>query len=117
MSDYINPVITGIVQTVLLVVSASVGWFYGGKSTKKRELTSSDLDNEIKSAEYYKTLLDDMSQRLEYAIKELMQLEERVLQLMQTNRELVDTNNQLMESNRELLADLQRFKQLLGKNK
>tara|TARA_R100000306_G_C4376873_1_gene142302 strand:+ start:1676 stop:2026 length:351 start_codon:yes stop_codon:yes gene_type:complete len=115
MNDYIQPLLGGIVQTALIIVGAAVGWFYGGKATKKRELKSSDLDNEIKSADYYKGLLDDMSQRLENAIKELMQLEERVLQLMQTNRELVDTNNKLMESNKELLVDLQKFKQLNGK--
>ena len=110
MDEHITPLLAGIVQTVLLVVGGAVGWFYGGKATKKRELKSSDLDNEIKSAEYYKSLLDDMSKRLDKAINELMDLESRVLELMKTNRELIDKNNILVE-------ELQKFKQLNGKSR
>lgn len=115
--EHLNPLIAGIVQAVMLVIGGAVGWFYGGKATKKRELKSSDLDNEIKSAEYYKMLLDNMSERLEKAISELMQLEDRVIKLMQTNRELVETNIKLMEGQERLLKELQKFKQLNGKSK
>ncbi|MDB0603184.1 hypothetical protein PL373_19035 [Tenacibaculum maritimum] len=60
-----------------------------------------ELDNEIKSATYYKGLLDDMSARLEKAIEELMQLEKR--------------HSNLMKVNMELVQELQKFKQLNGK--
>ncbi|MBK5213630.1 MAG: hypothetical protein JJE55_08230 [Flavobacteriaceae bacterium] len=100
--------ISPVFQILSIIVTGAVAWFFGGKATKNRELKSSDLDNEIKSATYYKGLLDDMAQRLDKAINELMQLETRVLELMKTNRELIDKNNILLE-------ELQKFKQLNGK--
>lgn len=89
--------ISPIFQILTIIISSTVAWHYGGKAKVKRELTSSDLDNEIKSANYYKGLLDDMSSRLENAIKEIGLLETRVLQLMQANRELIDKNNKLID--------------------
>lgn len=106
---------SGIFQIISLVATAVVAWIFGGKATKKREWQTTDLDNEIKSADYYKKLLDQLAGQLEKAIAEVMELQDEVLKLMKTNRELIDKNNRLMESNQELLEDLKKYKQLNGK--
>lgn len=81
--------------------TALIAWFFARKKGKA-ELVSMKTDNEIKASKYYQGLLDDMSKRLDNAINELMKSEERHRRLMQVNRLLVD--------------ELQKFKQLNGKN-
>ena len=80
--------------------TALIAWFFARKKSKA-ELVSMKTDNEIKASKYYQELLDDMSERLDKAIKELMALEAR--------------HSKLMEINRQLVQELQKFKQLNGK--
>ncbi|OBX20966.1 MULTISPECIES: hypothetical protein [Bizionia] len=120
-------------QTILTyiiapIVTALIAW-YGSKAMTQRNLKSKDLDNEIKSAEYYQGLLDDMSARLTTAVKELMALEDRYRELLRQNSELIEqikisqaSNSDLIleirkmkSSNNELVEELQKFKQLNGK--
>lgn len=82
--------------------TAFVTWLFA-RAKNKRKLKAQDIDNEIKSSQYYKALLDDMSQRLENAIAELMELEER--------------HRHLMAVNTELIRELQKYKQLNGKER
>lgn len=89
-----------VITTAVSFFGALIGWFFARKKNQQ-ELESMKLDNEIKSAKYYQDLLDDMSNRLEKAIKQLAESEERHRQLMEVNRKLVD--------------ELQKFKQLNGK--
>ena len=89
-----------IIPVLATFFTALITWFFARKKNNQ-ELKSMELDNEIKSASYYKGLLDDMSKRLDKAIEELMESEERHRKLMQINRELV--------------SELQKFKQLNGK--
>lgn len=103
-----------IYPTLLAFFAALITWLFAREANKhkiaalgiendnlKITLESNKLDNEIKSAKYYQDLLDDMSKRLDKAIVELMNSEERHRKLMEINRELVD--------------QLQKFKQLNGK--
>ncbi len=103
LSPYIIPLLTAVIAWV------------GSREKTKRELKSKDLDNEIKSAEYYQGLLDDMSARLATAVKELMALEDRYRELLKTNAELVDEMKKYQISNDELIEELRKFKQLNGK--
>lgn len=82
MQEFILPILTSTALTTIIT------WLLA-RSKYKRELKALDLDNEIKSAAYYQSLLDDMSSRLEKAIQELMKSEELNRELMQTNRKLV----------------------------
>ena len=103
-----------LMQIIVFFFTALITWFFA-RSRYKMDVKSKGIDNEIKSADYYRTLLDDMAERLDNAITELMKLEDRFVKLMQTNRELSNTNMQLMETNKELLVELKKYKQLNGK--
>ena len=105
-----------LVPVAITFFTAIITWLFARKvknqelkamqvelSSLKVKLESSKLDNEIKSAKYYQGLLDDMSIRLDNAIEELMQSESR--------------HRKLMDVNRELVEELQKFKQLNGKQK
>ncbi|MDB4157966.1 hypothetical protein N9609_00595 [bacterium] len=91
-----------VTPALLSFFTALITWFFARRKNQQ-QLKSMELDNEIKSAGYYKDLLDDMSVRLDKAIQELMNLEER--------------HRKLMKINRELVSELQKFKQLNGKTK
>lgn len=91
-----------IFPVLLMFFTALITWFFARKKNKV-ELSSKKLDNEIKSAKYYQGLLDDLSTRLDQAIEKIKEGEERHLKLMEINRELVE--------------ELQKFKQLNGKEK
>jgi len=110
----LDSLLSPIIQILMLFFTALITWFFS-RSRYKMDLKSSGIDNEIKSADYYRSLLDDMALRLDNAISELMKLEDRFVKLMQTNRELSNTNMQLMETNKELLVELKKYKQLNGK--
>ena len=110
-----------IAQIIVLFFTSLITWFFS-RSKYKKDLRSQDIDNEIKSANYYKGLLDDVTNRLKRAVEELVKLEGRFLELMKANRELQltnielrDTNRELLETNRELLGELRKYKQLNGK--
>ncbi len=101
---YLTPLLTGV-----------IAWI-GSRAMTKRELKSKDLDNEIKSAEYYQSLLDDMSARLAQAVKELMLLEDRYRELLNTNAVLVEQIKKYQQTNEDLVEELRKFKQLNGKS-
>jgi lipopolysaccharide biosynthesis regulator YciM len=96
-------------------LTALTTWFFTRKKNKL-ELSATQTDNQIKASKYYQGLLDDMSKRLDKAIDELMKSEDRNAELMESNRALTKSNIELMAINRELITELQKFKQLNGKN-
>lgn len=98
------------------VITALIAWL-GSREKTKRDLKSKDLDNEIKSAEYYQGLLDDMSSRLTTAVKELMLLEDRHREVLKINAELIDQIKTYQQTNEDLIEELRKFKQLNGKTK
>lgn len=90
-----------IFPIILSFFTALITWFFT-QSKSKRDLKAMDIANETKAAKYYQGLLDDMSARLDKAITELMESEER--------------HRTLMDLNRQLVVELQKFKQLNGKS-
>lgn len=102
MEKIIEQLLPVLVQIVLLFFTSLITWFFA-RAKSKRQLKAQDIDNEIKSAKYYQGLVDDMSSRLDKAIKELMELEAR--------------HRELMAVNMELVRELQKYKQLNGKEK
>jgi len=81
--------------------TALIAWFFARKKNAQ-ELKTMETEGEIKASKYYQGLLDDFAGRLDRALEELMKLEA-------INRKLIATN-------RELVMELQKFKQLNGKN-
>ncbi|EKT3967132.1 hypothetical protein NTJ12_002213 [Flavobacterium psychrophilum] len=73
--------------------AALITWFFKRKSN--------DLDNEIKSANLYRTLLDDATKRLNQAIDMINERDEKIKILMLEIERLTD--------------ELRKFKQLNGK--
>lgn len=69
---------------------------------------SKEIDNEIKSADFYKNLLDDMSKRLDDAI---VAIEKRDLRI----KERDDKIEQLIDEIESLTGELRKYKQLNGK--
>lgn len=91
-----------LIPVLVPFFTALITWIFARR--KNRQVVKSmELDNEIKSAKYYKDLLDNAYERLDKAIKELMESEDRHRKLMAINRQLVE--------------ELQKFKQLNGKNR
>lgn len=86
MEQFIYPTLTAF-------FAALITWFFSRKST--------EIDNEIKSADFYRGLLDDATKRLNQAIDTINERDEKIKVLM-------------LEI--ELLTDeLKKFKQLNGK--
>jgi len=100
--DALNTILTSL-------ATATITWFFARKKNKQ-DLRSMKTDNEIKSAKYYQSLLDDMSKRLEKALNVAADLEGKYQEVIRKNAELVATNE-------ILIAELRKFKQLNGKPK
>lgn len=82
------------------------------KSQKKideADARSKEIDNEIKSANYYKDLLDDMSKRLEDAITAIEHRDKRIKERDEKIELLIDE----IES---MTFELRKYKQLNGKS-
>ncbi len=106
-----------IVQQVAVpVATAVVGWILARKKSEA-EIQSLKLDNEIKSAKYYQSLLDDLTDRLQKALEGLAKCEDRYRDLMKVNRKLTAQNADLIKANKDLIEELRKFKQLNGKGK
>ncbi|BFM42681.1 hypothetical protein CFS9_13220 [Flavobacterium sp. CFS9] len=87
MDQFLYPTLTAF-------FAALITWFFSRKST--------EIDNEIKSADFYRNLLDDATRRLNQAIDTINERDEKIKVLM-------------LEI--ELLTDeLKKFKQLNGKS-
>ena len=87
MEQFIYPTLTAF-------FAALITWFFSRKGTA--------IDNEIKSADFYRNLLDDAMKRLNQAIDTINERDEKIKVLMDEI---------------ELLTDqLRKFKQLNGKN-
>ena len=81
-----------------------------------------EIDNEIKSAEFYRSLLDDASNRIKEFVVIIENLnnkvedrDKRIEQRDSENIELKRHIAQLLISNETLIKELQKFKQLNGK--
>lgn len=75
-----------------------------------------EIDNEIKSAHLYKTLLDDLKIRLESAIQAI---EERDVRIAERDKKIEERDKKIDQllSEVEIMTDeLRKFKQLNGKS-
>lgn len=74
-------------------------WVFSRKSTAE-DVRSKEIDNEVKFADYYKTLLDDLSKRYEAKFNEVVALfasKERILKdeisLLTRKNKMLQTEN------------------------
>ena len=86
MEQFLYPTLTAF-------FAALITWFFSRKSTA--------IDNEIKSADFYRGLLDDAMKRLNQAIDTINERDEKIKVLMEEIELLTD--------------ELRKFKQLNGK--
>lgn len=81
-------------------ITAGITWFFARRKNDA-EAKSAEIDAEVKAAEFYKSLLDDASKRLEVAIQTITQQEQKIKSLIQEIEHLTD--------------ELKKYKQLNGK--
>jgi hypothetical protein len=93
MEQFVYPVLT-------VFFTALITWIFS-KRKQNSELKSLDIDNEIKSADFYRNLLDDAMKRLNQAIDTINERDIKIKQLMDDIEVLTD--------------ELRKFKQLNGK--
>ncbi len=62
-------------EFISVVIAGFGGWFFGRKK-QNAEVTSAEIDNEIKLSDYYKTMLDDLGSRYEQKYKDITALYE-----------------------------------------
>jgi uncharacterized membrane protein YheB (UPF0754 family) len=100
---------TYIVSPLLgAILGVFTTWLYGKTQKGKVEIKSSDIDNEIKSATFYRDLLDDATKRIKEFI---VAVEERDAQIKQQNEKI----EQLILHIESLTFELRKYKQLNGK--
>ena len=66
-----------------------ITWFFT-KKKQNSEVKSIDIDNEIKSADFYRNLLDDAMKRLNQAIDTINERDEKIKKLMDEIELLTD---------------------------
>lgn len=93
MQDFILPILTTL-------ATALITWFFARRKNNA-DAKSAEIDNEIKSANLYRTLLDDATKRLNQAIDMINERDEKIKILMLEIERLTD--------------ELRKFKQLNGK--
>lgn len=94
MQDFILPILTTL-------ATALITWFFARRKNNA-DAKSAEIDNEVKSADFYRGLLDDATRRLNEAIDTINNQDLKIKSLM---------------AEIELLTDeLKKFKQLNGKS-
>ncbi len=94
MQDFILPILTTL-------ATALITWFFTRRKNNA-DAKSAEIDNEVKSADFYRGLLDDATRRLNEAIDTINNQDLKIKSLM---------------AEIELLTDeLKKFKQLNGKS-
>jgi archaellum component FlaC len=110
-----NEFLTAVLYPSLFAFIGVAGtkfWDWVKPRTQKQidtaEARSREIDNEIKSANFYKDLLDDMSKRLEDAITAIKHRDERI-------KDRDDKIELLIEEIESMTSELRKYKQLNGK--
>ena len=90
-----------IIQDIaLVIIPTAITWFLARRKNNA-DVKTTEIENEVKAAEFYKLLLDDAMKRLEVAITTINSQDKRI-QLL-----LVEVEN--------LTEELKKYKQLNGK--
>jgi hypothetical protein len=101
VQEFILPILTTL-------ATALITWFFARRKSNA-EAKSAEIDNEIKASGFYKSLLDDLKDRLESAIKAI---EERDNKIIERDKKI----DMLLIEIEQLTDELRKFKQLNGKN-
>lgn len=85
------------------------GWFFGRRS-QTAEAKGKEIDNEVKLAEYYKQMLDDLSGRYEAKYKDVVSLWENKEKILKDEISLL--NRKIQDLKKENIALRKRVKEL-----
>ncbi|WP_264551923.1 hypothetical protein [Flavobacterium sp. N2038] len=93
MEQFLYPTLTAF-------FAAFITWFFSMRKSLAQD-RAAELDNAVSAVKYYRDLLDDLTARLTTATDTIKKMEIQHRELMLINQQLVD--------------ELQKFKQLNGK--
>lgn len=93
-----------IITITVSFITALIAWGFAREKTKQ-EIRSLKIDNDVKTANYYRGLVDDLSIRLKSTLDELKVLEGKY-------KTLLNNHNEMLASNQELIEQLRKYKQL-----
>jgi peptidoglycan hydrolase CwlO-like protein len=117
-----NDILAFVGTTLTTLVAAFITWFFTRKKARQ-EVKSSEIDNQLKTAEYYQKILDDFDKRLKLALTDLDRatnsIRERDIQIDELTKELRARDKKiddLMTKIDTLLVELKKYKQLNGKS-
>lgn len=88
--------------------TALVAWFFARKKNDA-DTKSLEIDNEVKSAAFYRSLLDDAKARLDQAIQAI---EDRDAKIKERDKRI----DLLLDDMEILTTELKKYKQLNGKS-
>ncbi len=86
-----------IIEGIVPLISAVLGWLFGRQKNKaelkkmQAEIDNNSIENAEKLLKYYTQIIDDLSQRLEAAQKQIIELENSLCKLKKKYYEK-DTN-------------------------
>jgi peptidoglycan hydrolase CwlO-like protein len=116
-----NEILASISVILTTLATAFITWFFTRKKARQ-EVKSSEIDNDMKTADYYQKLLDDFDKRLKMALTDLDRatnaIRERDIQIDDLTKELRARDakiDELMSDIKSLLDELKKYKQLNGK--
>ncbi len=90
-----------MLQNIAMVVIPTVITWFLARRKNRADVKTTEIENEVKAAEFYKLLLDDAMKRLEIAINTINSQDKRIQSL------LIEVEN--------LTEELKKYKQLNGK--
>lgn len=118
MQEFLNTVLYPTLFAVLGVAGTKVWDWIKPKAQKQidnADARAKEIDNEIKSADFYRGLLDDATNRLDRAI---LAIEERDLRIAERDKKIVERDKKidtLLEEVEILTTEIRKYKQLNGK--
>lgn len=107
-------IISIIPEIITGLFTAIVAWFFARKKNLA-DTKSTEIDNEIKAAAFYKSLLDDAKLRLDQAIQAIEERDKRLAErdlIIQERDKRIDL---LLDDMEILTTELKKYKQLNGK--
>jgi len=107
MQDFILPILSTL-------ATALITWFFARRKNNA-EAKSAEIENEIKSASFYRDLLDDAMRRLKEAIETIESQDLKIKSLMAVIEAQDVKIKSFMAEIEHLTDELKKFKQLNGK--
>lgn len=118
MQEFLNAVLYPALFAFLGIAGTKFWDWVKPKSQLKidnAEAKAKEIDNEIKSAEFYRGLLDDATKRLDRAI---LAIEERDVRIAERDKKIVERDlriDTLLDEVELLTTEIRKYKQLNGK--